>query len=475
MAIKKSQTPKKTTPVKKSEIGYAEKNGITKKTSPVKKSSVVKKEIKPITPEETKAASSINKTERESVRLLKEAIKAKTDTSKSKSKPVTVTKHSAVFEGNKEVTKKEEPKQKEVNLTKREQTVKKEPYIEKATYTKADLLKNKRENEAKNEKVSEKPIMEEAKKEEIKDKEESKVFIFDNMNKNASEITKEDKEDIVKKEESKPTSFPEIEKKPATPYVAPHYPVEKTKKSNRLIAVLGVLVIIAGLSFMGYQFLSSRNNREVIDDIYALGNNETNEYNDLYETNENLVNTNLQETNMLAMNDNAMSNEAGQNVEVKSEGTINEAKTNVALTENTTETIKTPPTPPTPPETPVFNPPTPPTPPPASANINENMDTRTYKVAWKDTLASIAYKELGDSKRWPTIFALNESLIKTPDNFTFGINIILPQNKKTVEAMTAEEKEALYNDYMKVSDAYAKSGKKALSDSIKNQAASIRK
>lgn len=41
--------------------------------------------------------------------------------------------------------------------------------------------------------------------------------------------------------------------------------------------------------------------------------------------------------------------------------------------------------------------------------------------------------------------------------------------------MTASEKRALYDDYMKVAEMYLKIGKKNLSDTIKSQAASILK
>ena len=104
-------------------------------------------------------------------------------------------------------------------------------------------------------------------------------------------------------------------------------------------------------------------------------------------------------------------------------------------------------------------------------------DTDTYKTKWTDTLSSIATAELGDSRRWPSIAVLNENIIKNnPDSIVFNIDIKIPNGgKKKIEDMNDSEKRALYNDYIKVSEMYAKMGKQNLANTIKSQANSILK
>ncbi|MBW5408975.1 hypothetical protein E6A50_01120, partial [Brachyspira hampsonii] len=146
---------------------------------------------------------------------------------------------------------------------------------------------------------------------------------------------------------------------------------------------------------------------------------------------------------------------------------------------------------PTPPKEPEITPPTPPNPPPnpPAANTNASVNntqannntfaysTDTYKTKWTDTLSSIATAELGDSRRWPSIAVLNQNIINNnPDSIVFNINIKIPNGgKKKIEDMNDNEKRALYNDYIKVSEMYLKMGKQNLANTIKNQANSILK
>jgi len=51
---------------------------------------------------------------------------------------------------------------------------------------------------------------------------------------------------------------------------------------------------------------------------------------------------------------------------------------------------------------------------------------RTYIVQSGDTLSSIAQNELGDSSRWPEIFALNRATVRHPDRIFAGQVLILP-------------------------------------------------
>ncbi|WP_033425217.1 hypothetical protein, partial [Brachyspira innocens] len=142
---------------------------------------------------------------------------------------------------------------------------------------------------------------------------------------------------------------------------------------------------------------------------------------------------------------------------------------------------------PTPPKEPEITPPTPPTPPPnppaantnAAANNNSQNTTLsynadTYKTKWTDTLSSIAASELGDERRWPSIFVLNEDIINNPDSIVFNRDIKIPKGgKKKVEDMSDNEKKLLYDDYIKVSEIYTRIGKQNLANSIKSQANSI--
>ena len=104
--------------------------------------------------------------------------------------------------------------------------------------------------------------------------------------------------------------------------------------------------------------------------------------------------------------------------------------------------------------------------------MSYNADT--YKTKWTDTLSSIAASELGDERRWPSIFVLNEDIINNPDSIVFNRDIKIPKGgKKKVEDMSDNEKKLLYDDYIKVSEIYTRIGKQNLANSIKSQANSI--
>lgn len=502
MATKKTQITKKTVPIKKSEVASS-----SKKAAPVKKSSVVRKEIKPITAEETKISLiKTPKQERESISLLKEAIRAKSESAKNVSKPVSIKKHTALPEGNKE------------------KEIKKTPLNEKATYSKKDIFKAtgilsnvqnatetekiKKEDREYSENFSENFIKKIDKQNEIEkerpdnlnsipkiddrvEKPDIRPIDIKKENINTSEKIEEEKKEEKKIingiEDFKISQLPEIEKKPAKPYIAPkHSQIEKPKKSNSLIAILGILVIISGLGYIGYQFISSRNNNINNNETYVYESEET-FTNSLANNDDTDKNTEIQTDtieeigqNTVVLEDTNILTNNLQNVEVSAQETEQNISNDVEAKITPTEMPKEPesskepeaPATPIPPKTPEFTPPT--------EKVKEEIETyaqntRPYKIKWKDTLASIAYGELGDSRRWPTIFVLNRNILKTPDKFTFGVNIILPEGKKTVEQMTEAERESLYNDYMKAAEAYAKEGKNSLASSIKTQASSIKK
>ena len=103
-------------------------------------------------------------------------------------------------------------------------------------------------------------------------------------------------------------------------------------------------------------------------------------------------------------------------------------------------------------------------------------DANVYKTQWNDTLSSIATKELGDGRRWPSIFVLNQNVLNNPDSIVFNIYIKIPKGgKKKVDDMNDSEKKSLYNDYMKVAEIYSRIGKENFANTIKSQANSILK
>ncbi|PPS22631.1 hypothetical protein DJ52_03570, partial [Brachyspira murdochii] len=108
--------------------------------------------------------------------------------------------------------------------------------------------------------------------------------------KKLQELKEKDIKIIETEDELKTSALPEIEKKPAEPYVAPAHSIDENKKSNKIAAIVGIIIIILGLSFLGVQFFSGKNN-ELDDDFYEIVTNETiSPTNDITQTN-NAVNT----------------------------------------------------------------------------------------------------------------------------------------------------------------------------------------
>ena len=416
-----------------------------------------------------------------------------------------------------------------------EETVKVE---EKATYSKSDIFKrpvviptdddhiqkSKFNQEEIDTAIKSAPIVDEnTSVENYKDysssPSETKIEeLKETINEKIQELKDKEIKIIETEDELKTSSLPEIEKKPAEPYVAPDHSISENKKSNKIVPIVGIIIIILGLSFLGVQFFSGKNN-EIDDNFYEeVTNNNTLNTNDLLTNNvisvTNNINTNInrQQTNNIKTNNavntnatrpqtnNALNTQTNTtrpqtNNAVNTQTNTTRPQTNNAVntqtntarpqTNNTVNTQTNTATPPTPPKEPEITPPTPPTPPPnpptantnAAANNTQANNTDTYKTKWTDTLSSIATAELGDSRRWPSIAVLNENIIKNnPDSIVFNIDIKIPNGgKKKIEDMNDSEKRALYNDYMKVSEMYLKMGKQNLANSIKAQANSILK
>ena len=432
----------------------------------------------------------------------------------------------------------------------KEETVKVE---EKATYSKSDIFKrpviiptdddhiqkSKFNQEEIDTAIKSAPTIDEnASVENYKDysssASETKIEeLKETINEKIQELKDKEIKIIETEDELKTSSLPEIEKKPAEPYVAPDHSISENKKSNKIVPIVGIIIIILGLSFLGVQFFSERNN-EIDDNFYEeVTNNNTLNTNDLITNNvisvTNNINTNINrpQTNNIKTNNavnnqtnaakpqtnnalnnqtnaakpqtnNALNNQTNAtrpqtNNTVNTQTNITRPQTNNAANNqtNTTRPQTNTATPPTPPKEPEITPPTPPTPPPNTPTANTNAaanntqannnalayDTDTYKTKWTDTLSSIATAELGDSRRWPSIAVLNENIIKNnPDSIVFNIDIKIPNGgKKKIEDMNDSEKRALYNDYIKVSEMYAKMGKQNLANTIKSQANSILK
>ena len=432
----------------------------------------------------------------------------------------------------------------------KEETVKVE---EKATYSKSDIFKrpviiptdddhiqkSKFNQEEIDTAIKSAPTIDEnASVENYKDysssASETKIEeLKETINEKIQELKDKEIKIIETEDELKTSSLPEIEKKPAEPYVAPDHSISENKKSNKIVPIVGIIIIILGLSFLGVQFFSGRNN-EIDDNFYEeITNNNTLNTNDLITNNvisvTNNINTNINrpQTNNIKTNNavnnqtnaakpqtnNALNNQTNAtrpqtnntintqtnttrpqtNNTVNTQTNITRPQTNNAANNqtNTTRPQTNTATPPTPPKEPEITPPTPPTPPPNPPTANTNAaanntqannnalayDTDTYKTKWTDTLSSIATAKLGDSRRWPSIAVLNENIIKNnPDSIVFNIDIKIPNGgKKKIEDMNDSEKRALYNDYIKVSEMYAKMGKQNLANTIKSQANSILK
>ena len=533
---KQAATSKKkiVSPLKKTERKSSVKKSAGNSLSKNSKSSTDKKtyrtntirKIEPIKTED------IEKPERESIKLLREAIKAK---SKTVSKPVAVKKHLIVKGENIEDKKEENTKENnenetvsspavssiikndtenlnkvdfginkfekkeeisENNLTEKTEEKKSEVQIfTKNTYSRRDIFKKP---------VIKNPIEEEELRKniekskfnqsEIDEAIENAAMIEEDTpvedysvysSKKLEELKRKNIQIIETEEEMKSGGIPEIEKKPAEPYIAPpHSAIKKEKKSNKIVAIIGIIIIILGLSYLGFQCFGNRDesledgfynletnetetndiispitndaNNEEIDNINITNEiNSTNDINSVIEqtniSNENTSNTNLQTNNTLPASTNNVIN-------INTNNTISQADTNIAIPQ---PNLPNPPVITTPPPNPTQN---------SNQNRTSYLGGNTYRTKWTDTLTSIASSELGDARRWPTIYVMNENIFRDPDSLVFNRDIRIPENKKKIEDMTAEEKRALYDDYMRVAQVYLNIGKTNSANTLRNRA-----
>ena len=531
---KQAATSKKkiVSPLKKTERKSSVKKSAGNSLSKNSKSSTDKKtyrtntirKIEPIKTED------IEKPERESIKLLREAIKAK---SKTVSKPVAVKKHLIVKGENIEDKKEENTKENnenetvsspavssiikndtenlnkvdfginkfekkeeisENNLTKKTEEKKLEVQtFTKNTYSRRDIFKKP---------VIKNPIEEEELRKniekskfnqsEIDEAIENAAMIEEDTpvedysvysSKKLEELKRKNIQIIETEEEMKSGGIPEIEKKPAEPYIAPpHSAIKKEKKSNKIVAIIGIIIIILGLSYLGFQCFGNRdesledgfynletNETETNDIISPITNdanneeidnitneiNSTNDINSVIEqtniSNENTSNTNLQTNNTLPASTNNVIN-------INTNNTISQADTNIAIPQ---PNLPNPPVITTPPPNPTQN---------SNQNRTSYLGGNTYRTKWTDTLTSIASSELGDARRWPTIYVMNENIFRDPDSLVFNRDIRIPENKKKIEDMTAEEKRALYDDYMRVAQVYLNIGKTNSANTLRNRA-----
>ena len=531
---KQAATSKKkiVSPLKKTERKSSVKKSAGNSLSKNSKSSTDKKtyrtntirKIEPIKTED------IEKPERESIKLLREAIKAK---SKTVSKPVAVKKHLIVKGENIEDKKEENTKENnenetvsspavssiikndtenlnkvdfginkfekkeeisENNLTEKTEEKKSEVQtFTKNTYSRRDIFKKP---------VIKNPIEEEELRKniekskfnqsEIDEAIENAAMIEEDTpvedysvysSKKLEELKRKNIQIIETEEEMKSGGIPEIEKKPAEPYIAPpHSAIKKEKKSNKIVAIIGIIIIILGLSYLGFQCFGNRdesledgfynletNETETNDIISPITNdanneeidnitneiNSTNDINAVIEqtniSNENTANTNLQTNNTLPASTNNVIN-------INTNNTISQADTNIAIPQ---PNLPNPPVITTPPPNPTQN---------SNQNRTSYLGGNTYRTKWTDTLTSIASSELGDARRWPTIYVMNENIFRDPDSLVFNRDIRIPENKKKIEDMTAEEKRALYDDYMRVAQVYLNIGKTNSANTLRNRA-----
>ena len=516
------KTEKKSS-VKKSAGNSLSKNSKSSTDKKTYRTNTIRK-IEPIKTED------IEKPERESIKLLREAIKAK---SKTVSKPVAVKKHLIVKGENIEDKKEENTKENnenetvsspavssiikndtenlnkvdfginrfekkeeisENNLTKKTEEKKLEVQtFTKNTYSRRDIFKKP---------VIKNPIEEEELRKniekskfnqsEIDEAIENAAMIEEDTpvedysvysSKKLEELKRKNIQIIETEEEMKSGGIPEIEKKPAEPYIAPpHSAIKKEKKSNKIVAIIGIIIIILGLSYLGFQCFGNRD-ESLEDGFYNLETNET-ETNDIISpitndanneeidniTNEinstNDINAVIEETNI------SNENTANTNLQTNNVSTV---ATNNAININTNNTISQTDTNIAIPQPNLPNPPVITTPPPnPTQNSNQNRTSylggNTYRTKWTDTLTSIASSELGDARRWPTIYVMNENIFRDPDSLVFNRDIRIPENKKKIEDMTAEEKRALYDDYMRVAQVYLNIGKTNSANTLRNRA-----
>lgn len=467
----KKTTAKKTATKKSVEVPKKTVSSSIRKIEPIKTDDIEKKE------------------ERESIKLLREAIKAK---SKNISKPVSVKKHLIIKD---EETKENETASNttESSIINKEnaKNVEKADYIfnefkkkeetkeiktenktfSKNTYSKSDIfkkpviirspieaeeLKRNIENSKFNQSEMDEAIENAAMIEEDTPIEDYSIY----SSKKLEELRKKDIKIIETEDEMKASGIPEVERKPAQPYTAPaHSSAKKQKKSNKLIAIIGIIIIILGLSYLGFQFFGNKTDA-LEDDFYSSISTNENETNNIISSTTTNTNENISQTN-------------------ETENITNEiSKTNDIAKQNSdkvieTNDIKSVSSKPNLPNTPnIPNPPIIPNPP--AKNTNAYFGGNTYRTKWTDTLTSIASSELGDARRWPTIYVMNENIFKDPDSLVFNKDIRIPEGaKKKVDEMNAEERRALYNDYMRVAEIYLSIGKTNSANTIKSRANSI--
>ena len=474
---------KKTTAKKSVEVPKKTVSSSIRKIEPIKTDDIEKKE------------------ERESIKLLREAIKAK---SKNISKPVSVKKHLIV--------KDEEIKENEiVSNTTESSIINKENVknVEKADYIFNEFKKKEETKEIKTENktfskntysksdIFKKPVIIRSpiEAEELKRNIESSKFNQSEMDeaienaamieedtpiedysiyssKKLEELRKKDIKIIETEDEMKASGIPEVERKPAQPYTAPaHSSSKKQKKSNKLIAIIGVIIIILGLSYLGFQFFGNKTDASE-DDFYSTISTNENETNNIISsstnTNENISQTNETEniTNEISKTNDIAKQNSDKIIETNDIKAVSSNNTIIQLNIATSPNPNLPNTPNIP------NPPITPNPP--AKNTNAYFGGNTYRTKWTDTLTSIASSELGDARRWPTIYVMNENIFKDPDSLVFNKYIRIPEGaKKKVDEMNSEERKALYNDYMRVAEIYLSIGKTNSANKMKRKANSI--
>ena len=286
------------------------------------------------------------------------------------------------------------------------------------------------------------------------------------------ELRKKDIKIIETEDEMKASGIPEVERKPAQPYTAPaHSSAKKQKKSNKLIAIIGIIIIILGLSYLGFQFFGNKTDASE-DDFYSSISTNENETNNIISSSTN-TDENISQTNETEN----ITNEISKTNDIAKQNSDKVIETNdiKAVSSNNTviqSNIATSPKPNLPNTPNIPNPPIIPNPP--AKNTNAYFGGNTYRTKWTDTLTSIASSELGDARRWPTIYVMNENIFKDPDSLVFNKDIRIPEGaKKKVDEMNAEERRALYNDYMRVAEIYLSIGKTNSANTIKSRANSI--
>lgn len=510
----------------------SDKDSLSKKTY---RANTIRK-IEPIKTEDID-----KKPERESIKLLREAIKAK---SKTVSKPVAVKKHLIVkedediddtkennknnIEENETVSsqsviksgtddlnkvdfsvnrfeKKEEIIENNSKKETIEETAKEEKHEEKKsevktftknTYSKSDIFKRAVSIKSPIEAEELRKNIEQSKfnQSEIDEAIENAAMIEEDTpiedysiysSKKLEELKRKDIKIIETEDEMKSGGIPEIERKPAEPYVAPpHSTIKKEKKSNKTVAIIGIIIIILGLAYLGFQFLGNKNDgtEDGFYDNNIAATNETETNNIISPATNDTNNTeidNIENTNEISQtptnNINAVITEQTNNNE-NSANTNSQTNNTTVATNNVTNTISRANTNITTPQPNLPNPPVIPNPPPnpQSQNSNQNRTSylggNTYRTKWTDTLTSIASSELGDARRWPSIYVMNENIFKDPDSLVFNKDIKIPENKKKIDDMTAEEKRALYDDYMRVVQVYLSIGKTNSANTLRSRA-----